>query len=258
VNRRHVLTGALALAAASSLALSGCGSEAERRTFPVEVAATIPTTANEKGWTVTLESAHVSIGPVRFFNGRVLLSQRAPRFNFDWYSLIGGTAQAHPGHYVAGDALGEVLTVSTVNLLTGAPLGDASAVTGEYGSLEVTLAAPTASTDATGVLGGHAVRLKGTARNADGGTVRFDAVADLPAPVAGVRFEKSLGMEAGRVRIAVDLGTWLGRIDFATATDPDADGIYTFPADSQARNALVRGVEDTTSYVVTWEEGAAQ
>ncbi|MCY1018464.1 hypothetical protein [Pyxidicoccus sp. MSG2] len=248
--RRHVLMGALALA------LSGCGSEAERRTFPVELTGTLPSGANERGWTVTLESAHASVGPVRFFNGRVLLSRRAPRF--DWYSLIGGTAQAHPGHYVAGDALGEVLTTATVDLLTGAPLGDASAVTGEYGSLELTLATPTASTDAAGALGGHAVRVRGTARNADGGAVRFDAVADLPAPVAGVRFEKSLGMEAGRVRIAVDLGTWLGRIDFATATDPDADGVYTFPAGSQAQNALVRGVEDTTTYVVTWEEGAAQ
>lgn len=245
--RRHVLLGAL------TLALCGCGSEAERRTFPVEVAATLPTGANERGWTVTLESAHASIGPVRFFNGRVLLSRR-----FDWYSLIGGTAQAHPGHYVAGDALGEVLTTATVDLLTGAPLGDASAVTGEYGSMEVTLAAPTAATDAAGVLGGHAVRVRGTARNADGGTVRFDAMADLPAPVAGVRFEKSLGLEAGRVRVAVDLKTWLGRIDFATATDPDADGIYTFPAGSQALNALLRGVEDTTSYVVTWVEGGSQ
>ena len=254
--RRHVLTGALALAAMSSLALSGCGSEAERRTFPVEVTATLPGGANERGWTVTLESAHMSVGPVRFFEGRVLLSRRAPRF--DWYSLIGGTAQAHPGHYVAGDALGEVLTTATVDLLTGATLGDASAVTGEYGSMELTLAAPTASTDAAGVLGGHAVRVRGTARNGDGGSVRFDAVTNLRAPVAGVRFEKSLGMEAGRVRIAVDLGKWLGRIDFATAADPDADGVYTFPAGSQALNALGRGVEDTTTYVVTWEEGAAQ
>ncbi|MCP3142922.1 hypothetical protein [Pyxidicoccus xibeiensis] len=253
--RGHVLTGALALAAAST-ALSGCGSEAERRTFPVEVAATLPTGANEKGWTVTLDSAHVSVGPVRFFEGRVLLTRRAPRF--DWYSLIGGTAHAHPGHYLPGDAMGEVLTTTTVDLLAGAPLGDASAVTGEYGSLELTLATPTATTDERGLLSGHAVRVTGTARNGDGGSVRFEAVADLPAPVAGVRFEKSMGMEAGRVRIAVDLGKWLGRIDFATATDLDADGIFTFPVGSQARNALVRGMEDTTTYVVTWEEGAAQ
>jgi len=249
VTQRHTLAGALALAA---LALGGCGSEAERRTFPVEMAAAPLQGANERGWTVTLDSAHLSVGPVRFFEGRVLLTRR-----FDWYSLIGGTAHAHPGHYLPGDAMAEVLSTRTVSLLPGPTvLGDASAVTGEYGSLELTLAPPTAATDAEGALGGHAVRLRGTARNADGGTVRFDAVADLPAPVAGVRFEKSLGQEPGRVRIAVDLGKWLGRIDFATATDPDADGLYTLPAGSQAHNALVRGMEDTTAYVVTWEEGA--
>lgn len=251
MNHRHLLTAALVL---SATALGGCGSAAERRTFPVEITATPLRGANERGWTVTLDSAHVSVGPVRFFEGRVLLSRR-----FDWYSLIGGTAHAHPGHYVPGDALGEVLSTSTVDLLPGpTELGTATAVTGEYGSLELTLATPTAATDAEGALGGHAIRLRGTARNPDGGALRFDAVLDLPASVAGVRFEKSLGLEAGRVRIAVDLGKWLGRIDFATATDPDADGTYTFPAGSQALNALVRGVEDTTAYVVTWEEGAAQ
>jgi len=252
----HMLKGALALAAASVLSF-GCGSEAERRAFPVEVtAATLSEERNERGWRVALDSAHVSVGPVRFFEGRVLLSSRAtPRF-FDWYSLIGGTAHAHPGHYVPGDALGELLETHTVDLLGGVSvLGTASAVTGEYGSLELTLATPG---DAQGALQGHAVRVVGTATNPDGGQVRFDVNADLPKPVAGVRFEKSLGTEAGRVRITVDLRKWLERIDFATATDPDADGVYTFPADSQARNALLRGVEDTTAYVVTWEEGAEQ
>ncbi|MCY0999830.1 hypothetical protein OWM54_22100 [Myxococcus sp. MISCRS1] len=251
MNRRHILRSTVAVAAL----LLGCGSEAERRVFTVEsTAAPLSDTPNERGWRITLDAAHVSLGPVRFFEGRVLLSRA-----FDWYALLGGTAHAHPGHYAPGDALGELLETHTVDLLSGiTPLGTASAVTGEYGSLELTLATPTATTDAQGVLKGHAVRLVGTATNADGGQVRFDVEADLPKPVAGVRFEKSLGLEAGRVRITVDLRKWVDRIDFATATDTDADGIYTFPADSQARNALMRGVEDTTAYVVTWEEGAAQ
>ncbi len=252
MNRRHLLTGALTLAAAS-MALGGCGSESERRTFPVEVTSLPITGANERGWTVTVDTAHLSVGPVRFFEGRALQARR-----FDWYSLIGGTAHAHPGHYAPGDALAEVLSTLTVDLLTGATLGDANAVTGAYGSMELTLPAPTAVTDAEGVLSGHGMRVRGTARNEAGATVRFDAMANLSNPIEGVRFEKTLGTEPGRVRIAVKLATWLGRIDFATATDPDADGVYTFPADSQAQNALVRGVEDTTAYVVTWVEGAAQ
>lgn len=248
------------LAAAATLMSLGCGdgarTEAERRTFGVAMTATLPTGPNEHGWTVTPEAAWLSVGAVRFFEGRVLLS-RAPRF--DWYSLIGGTAHAHPGHYVPGDALGEVLNIQTVDLLAGTALGTANAVTGSYGSMELTLATPTAATDTQNLLGGHQVHMRGTATHATGATVRFDAAVDLPkAAIAGVRFERELKQEPGAVRIAVDLGKWVGRIDFATASQPDAAGISTFPADSQAQNALVRGVEDTSAYVVTWVEGAAQ
>ncbi|MBJ6764896.1 hypothetical protein JGU66_29380 [Myxococcaceae bacterium JPH2] len=244
-------------ALALGLTSLGCGSAEERLTFPVEVMAVPMTGPNEKGWSVTPESLFVSMGPVRFFEGRVLISRRAPRF--DWYSLIGGTANAHPGHYIAGDALGEVLTTHTVDLLSGpVVLGDANAVTGDYGSLELTLTPPTASTDATGALTGHAVHVRGTARNADGGSVRFDATVDLPKAIEGIRFERTMKKESGRVRIAVDLKTWLGRIDFATVAAAGPDGLSHFPAESQAQNALTRGVEDTSAYVVTWVEGAAQ
>ncbi|CAM3166024.1 hypothetical protein G4177_00040 [Corallococcus sp. ZKHCc1 1396] len=248
------------LAVAATLMCLGCGddkTEAERRTFGVSMTATPPTAPNAHGWTVTPEAVQMSVGAVRFFEGRVLLS-RAPRF--DWYSLIGGTARAHPGHYVPGDALGEVLKVQTVDLLAagGAFLGDANAVTGSYGSLELTLVTPTAATDAQNVLGGHQVHVRGTALHTTGATVRFDAAVDLPKAIEGVRFERELKQEPGAVSIAVDLGKWMSRINFATASLPDAAGVSTFPADSQAQNALVRGVEDTSAYVVTWVEGAAQ
>ncbi|MCY1040945.1 hypothetical protein OV208_06395 [Corallococcus sp. bb12-1] len=243
---------------AATLMCLGCGddtkTEAERRTFNVSMTSIAPTAPNEHGWTVTPEAVHLSVGTVRFFEGRVLLSQ-APRFH--WYSLIGGTANAHPGHYVPGDALGEVLKVQTVDLLAtgGSLLGEANAVTGSYGSLELTLATPT---DAQNVLGGHQVHVRGTASHTEGATVHFDATVDLPKAIEGVRFERELKQEPGAVSIAVDLGKWLSRINFATASLPDAAGVSTFPADSQAQNALVRGVEDTSAYVVTWVEGAAQ
>ncbi|MHA7627244.1 hypothetical protein [Corallococcus sp. M7] len=245
----------IALALFVALMSLGCGgkTEAERRTFAVTMTATAPTAPNEYGWTVTPEAAHLSVGSVRFFEGRVLLSRR-----FDWYSLIGGTAHAHPGHYVPGDALGEVLNAQTVDLLAGGNLGNANAVTGSYGSLELTLVTPTAGTDAQNVLGGHQAHVRGTATHTSGATVRFDAVVDLPKAIEGVRFERDLQQESGFVRIAVDLGKWMDRIDFATASLPDATGVSTFPASSQAQNGLVRGVEDTSAYVVTWVEGAAE
>ncbi|WP_404366912.1 hypothetical protein ACIHQR_38605 [Corallococcus coralloides] len=248
----------IALALLVALMSLGCGgkTEAERRTFAVTMTATAPTAPNEYGWTVTPEAAQLSVGSVRFFEGRVLLSRRLPRF--DWYSLIGGTANAHPGHYVPGDALGEVLNAQTVDLLAGGNLGNANAVTGSYGSLELTLVTPTAATDARNVLGGHHAHVRGTATHTSGATVRFDAAVDLPKAIEGVRFERDLRQETGHVRIAVDLGKWMDRINFATASPPDAAGVSTFPANSQAQNGLVRGVEDTSAYVVTWVEGAAQ
>lgn len=238
--------------------LAGCGTGAQRRTFPVEMTAQPMTGPNERGWTVTLESAHVSVGPVRFYEGRVLLSSWWPRF--EPYALIGGTAWAHPGHYVPGDALGELLNTGRVDLLAAQPmvLGEASAVTGDYGSMELTLPTATASSDAEGVLQGRAIRIRGVATHTDGRAVRFDAAMDLQKPIQGIRFERALEMETGRVRITVDLRKWLGRIDFATASQVDAGGVSTFPTESQAMNALVRGVEDTSAYVVTWVEGATQ
>jgi hypothetical protein len=256
---KHTLTRHTVLRAALALTvLTGCGTGQERRTFPVEMAAQPMAGANEHGWTVTLTSAHVSVGPVRFFEGRVLLS-RGWR-SFDWYTLVGGTASAHPGHYVPGDAMAEVLSTATVDLLAQAPavLGEANAVTGDYGSLELTLPVATGASDAQGALNGHAVRVRGEAVHTDGRRVRFDAQTDLPKPIAGIRFERELGKEQGRARITVDLAKWLGRIDFGTVGVPDTGADQPFPASSQAMNALVRGVEDTSAYAVAWVDGGAQ
>ncbi|WNG55121.1 hypothetical protein F0U59_10270 [Archangium gephyra] len=238
--------------------LVSCGTGAQRRTFPVEMAVQPMTGPNERGWTVTPESIHVSVGTVRFYEGRVLLSSRWPRF--EPYALLGGTAWAHPGHYVPGDALGEVLKTTTVDLLAAQPsvLGEANAVTGDYGSMELTLSSATAASDTQDLLRGHMVRIQGLATHSDGRRVRFDAEMNLPKPIEGIRFERTLEQEVGRVRITVELARWLGRIDFATASPAGASGVSTFPAESQAMNALVRGVEDTSAYVVTWVEGAAQ
>ncbi|XXF77970.1 hypothetical protein P2318_33705 [Myxococcaceae bacterium GXIMD 01537] len=236
--------------------VAGCDTGQQRRTFPVVVTALPMSGPNEKGWTVQPEALQLSAGPVRFFEGRVLLSRRAPRF--DAWALLGvGTAWAHPGHYIPGDALGELLAPKTVDLLASepTPLGEASAVTGSYGSMELTLTRAAADVAAPfGALAGQSVRVRGTATGPQGQSLRFEARVALEKPIEGIRFEKELAAEErGRVRIAVDLGKWLGRIDFATASQQGADGEYTFPSDSQAQNALARGVEDTSAYVVTWE-----
>ncbi len=227
------------------LSLVACGSvEQKRRTFPVEISSLAPTGANDFGWTVSVTSATARIDTVRFFEGKVLVSQacrsntkcsegRGPagrRWSFDPYVLIGGSAWAHAGHYVPGEALGELLQSSDVDLLAAAPveLGVAQAVTGEYGSVEL------------GLKNAH---VKGTATKG-GMTIAFDTTLYSPEkPIEGVKFDRLVQDEVGRVHLAVKLQTWLSRVDFAAP----------FTADGAARNGFIRGVQDTSAYEVTWK-----
>lgn len=214
------------------LLLTACGGTvAQRRTFPVEVVGTpVSAMANDKGWVVTLSEAKATVGPVRFFTGKVLLSRR-----WSPLSLVIGTAHAHPGHYLEGEALGEVLTATEVDLLATAPtsLGEANAVTGEYGSMSLAVTK---------------IRLKGTA-TLGATTVAFDTTElVLKEPLAGVRAERELGTEKVTARISMALQTWIARIDFAKA-----GGATAFAADSEAFNAFNRGVLDTSAYAVTFQ-----
>lgn len=217
-----------------------CGTPAEvRRTFPVEVTGALGAGApNDFGWTVALTQATVQVSSVRFFAGKVLLSRR-----FDPWSLVVGTAWAHPGHYIPGEALGELLKPVNVDLLATTPqmLGEANATTGDYGSLELTMAAP-------------GIHLAGTATKG-GVTVRFDSSAFVPArAIEGIKFDRVLGSETGKVRIALDLADLLARCDFAAAGTVGADGVTVFALDQEAFNGFARGVQDTGAYIVTWEQ----
>src|SRR5690606_5009661 len=126
----------------------------------------------------------------------------------------------------------------TVDLLASTPtvLGDASAVTGTYGSAQIELPAPTAATDPQGHLGGQSVALAGSAVHADGTTVRFRAAVTLSRPIEGIAFEAEIGEEPGRVRCTVQLANWLDRVDFSRLSAPDAEGISSFEPTTQPMN----------------------
>ena len=214
-----------------------CGAPANvRRTLPLTMNGTAPTAANDSGWTVSLTSATATVSTVRFFTGKSLLTRR-----FDWSSLLIGTAHAHPGHYLPGEALGELIATTEVDLLSTTPvaLGEASAVTGEYGSMQLTFV-------------GSGMRLKGTATRGSS-TVRFDTTAYLP-PIAleGISFDQKIGTEAGTVNISVLLQSIVSRIDFSATGAAGADGVTTFTSADPAFNGFVRGLQDTSSYSVKW------
>jgi hypothetical protein len=222
------------------LLAAACGATTAqtRRTFPVEVVVAAPTAPLDTGWTVSNLSGTASLASLRFFTGKVLIGQRV-----DPLSWLISTAWAHPGHYMAGEALGEVLTPLEVDLSKPdvQPWGTANAVTGSYGSAQLTFA-PTGIT------------LKGTATKA-GQTVTFDTGPFVPAAaLEGVKFERELGTEPGTLRVTLDLAVLLSRVEFdKTNTTPGADGFTHFDPSSPAFNGLSRGVADTGSYALTWQ-----
>jgi hypothetical protein len=219
------------------LGLSTCGSTGRtRRTFPVEVTAKSSQIVTDTGWTVTLSAATVHLEALRFFEGKVLLSRSMPW----WRGLLVSEAWAHPGHYVPGEALGELVSPAAVDLLASASeawaWSTANAVTGEYGSAQLTIV-------------GTGLALAGTATKG-AAQVEFSVELAPAAALEGLRFEHTMTSSAGAVQLLVDLSVILSRVDFAQV----GTGAKPIDPTSPAFNGLTRGLEDTSAYVLTWKE----
>jgi hypothetical protein len=219
--------------------LAGCGvTEQTRRTFPVEVVVSGPAAPLESGWSLSSLEGSMSLTEVRFFEGRVLVAEQ----RWNPFNLILSTAHAHPGHYVPGAAKGELVAPLELDLSKRdvLPWQVANAVTGAYGSAQLTF-------------GPSGVRVRGSATKA-ARTIRFDTgPLTLAKPLSGLQFEHEMTTAAGRVRLEVDLGVLLSRIEFDKAdTAPNADGVVLLDPSSIAFNGFVRGVTDAGSYRFTW------
>lgn len=225
---------ALFLLSLSVFCACGAMTERQRRSFPVEVAGSAAPLTTDSGWTVTLTRATAHLETLRFYSGQAQHVRAAPW----WRSLLVSTAYAHPGHYVQGEALGEVLTAVDVDLLAATPTfwGTADAVTGGYGSAQVGYAA-----------GG--LEVEGVATK-NGQTVEFAATFTPPAPLEGASFSHEMTTAAGRVLVQVDLAVVFSRIDFALV----GSGAKPLDTMSPAFNGYARGVEDVSAYVTTWKD----
>jgi len=212
------------------LLLTACSPLQERTTFPLTVGASLPSVANEHGFEITLDEATVELGPVRFFEGEVLLSSR-----WSPWSLVMGTAHAHPGHYVPGESMGEWLGSRTVDLLApSGELGVVEAVTGTFGSMELTLASLT--------LAGVADR--------DDQSWPFEVSLEVTRPLEGIRASAEVTTAPTAALLTLNVARWLQRVDFSTAVE--AGGTFTFDPTTQAFNALSRAVADTGAYTVVF------
>lgn len=209
--------------------------ERQRREFPVEVSASTEAIVTDSGWNVTLSKGTAHLSTLRFFSGAAQHVQLSPPW---WHGLIISTAYAHPGHYVPGEALGEVLADVDVNLLASTPTewGTADAVTGDYGSVQLGYAPA-------------GIEVEGTATK-NGQTVEFSTTFTPPAPLEGASFAHEMTTAPGRVSLQIDLKELFSRVDFSLV------GSSAKPLDpmSPAFNGYARGVEDVSVYVTTWKE----
>lgn len=213
--------------------------------------------ASAVGWNITLTKALVSAGPFYYFDGAPPLVLREEHKGWQYAArLLGlGLAHAHPGHYQAGNAMGQMLESASIDLLDGAfDLPNGEGVTGTYRSARFTFAAPAGS--GSGSLDGHVALTEGKAEK-DGEPPRFfRAFADLDAieksasqaHIEGCEFTEVDVEDDGTVTATVNPKIWFDLVDFAGADEGSADAPAEFPDDSQPQIAFVLGVTQLSAY----------
>lgn len=246
----------------SSIALLACGGSDTTTGHPVTLQTSLSADAEisapfmtETGWTVQLSKAGVSIGSLYYFDGEPAFVRReAPR---RWLaSVLGlGVAHAHPGHYIAGDALGQMITPAYADLLAGtSKLPDGTGLTGDYRSARFKLSAPTADPGLT-ALGSNVAIAEGVARN---GTqeVHFKlhaSYADVAKSVSngevdGCVFSETDVETSGTVNVTVVPHVWFNLVDFAGVAAGSAAAPTDIAAGETAQIAFALGVVQLSAY----------
>lgn len=215
------------------------------------------------GWKVTLDKAALSVGALYYFDGEpafVRLSPRPSRFPQQLIEWLGPrTAWAHPGHYQTGNALGEMRTPSSVDLLSGpAALADADGVTGAFNSARFVFG--------DGLVGPAAPELAGNAAVASGVAMKSDSpdseekhfvfvasLAEIATHVAhgavdGCAFESANVETDGTVTVRVDPTTWFGLVDFSNVAPGTPDSPTMVSAGEVARIAFTLGLAQLSAY----------
>lgn len=246
---------AVALGVSSGCGDSGVTSGARFELRPrMEIETRSATTRS--GWRIELSKGQLALEALHFFAGEPLGASNRPRQRPTsvlalWERAEGlfgvATAHAHPGHYVEGDALGEMLVPVTVDLLAGStPLGVANATSGLYRSGRVTFATPPVGALA-GEMGDASLVLEGTAtKEAETRVFRFRAAgaelnnASQKPELEGCRFEEAQIDAAGAVVVTAHPAIWFAAADF-TELPPSTDGA---PVDVPRDGKLYRQLKE--------------
>lgn len=268
---------------------SGCGDETGQSTTGqrvtlhtrIELAEVAQTPfENGFGWQIQLKAVELSIGELRYFEGAAIgvlpggASQRyaravpsPPRSQANLFSALLQipTAKAHPGHYVAGDELGEMLTPTSVDLLaTPARIADAKGVSGTYRSGWFTFGAPPTGPAANALNGSVAHVMATVTREAVSFDIELSAnKADVldtnGAPtVEGCPFDDGSGVGEevisgnGTVVVTIDPSHWVDQLDLSRVTPPADGSVVQITEGDEVlaplHNAFARGLRQAVAY----------
>ena len=210
------------------------------------------------GWTVTVKRALIASGALYYFDGEpaFTLAPRRGRWRPFWEALSPvGTAWAHPGHYIAGSAHGEMLLPFSADLLAGAStLPDGDGITGQVRSGTFSFAPPTAG-PAVANLGGHVAVTEGSATR-DGKTINFVLTADMPDVSKNARDGKITGCPFTEVDLQADGTTtvtikpkiWFDLVDFSELAPGTPETPTVADATTTAHIAFALGLVQLSAY----------
>lgn len=235
-------TGVLGLEACSSDATTG-------KRVEITLKATSPDVANgftnAIGWKVALDTAAVAVGPTYFFDGPSLFSANEPR----WNPFALKTAFAHPGHYLEGAAMGQVLTGAAIDLKAPDLAAKGDGVSGNWRSVRFTFQRGVA----------NVVVLAGTAtKDAETRSFRFeldevDVGNEVAKPIVEgcAMVPEPTDVETnGTVTVTIKVAQWMDQVDFAILPV----GPSTGPVDKTTApfRAVSRGVKEASSFTYTF------
>lgn len=219
---------------------------------------------NAKGWSVQLSSAWISVGEFYFWDGAPIFSklETAPPSPLDQMQELLGlrTAAAHPGHYAAGNARGQMLGYAVVDLTQpSTPLPDGNGITGPYRSGTFNWKDPPTGPGAEN-LGDAMIIIEGTATK-DTMTRVFRMIATVEdtldsymiPKIDGCKFEEAEVAGDGLVTLHVIPSVWLDQADFEfVAESPDGEPVELADGED-AQRAFERGVKKGTAYVFSFK-----
>jgi hypothetical protein len=258
-----MITSAGALGLALGVEACGTGDTGGERIVldtRVELAPNAQSFTTAMGWDVTLSRVLISTGPFYYFDGAPPLVQRGrqrePRWPSPLEALGVQQAFAHPGHYQAGDALGQMLSPWSIDLLAGPadlPAGDG--VSGVYRSASFSFTSPPEGPMAS-AMESHAAIAQGSAVRQGLPLVHFLATAELAdvernaadGYIDGCEFTELDIEDGGRVSVLVNPKIWFDLVDFAELAPAANAEPVEFPADSQPKIAFALGLAQLSAY----------